>query len=123
SKVLLVHRRDNMNRASKIMAERLLCNPKVTPVWNSAVEEVIGDDERGMTGVRVKNLKNGETRTFDSPGMFGAIGHTPNTKCLSDQLELDGQGFIKIVEPARTVTSVEGVFAAGDVADPIYKQA
>jgi thioredoxin reductase (NADPH) len=124
STVHLVYRktRDKM-RASQIMAERLLTNPKVHPVWNSVVDEVLGDAERGMTGVRVKNLVTGETQTIDAPGMFVAIGHTPNTKFLRGQLKTDAQGFIVLSDPFRTTTSVEGVFAAGDVADPIYKQA
>lgn len=122
SMVYLVHRRDSL-RASKVMAERLLANPKVKPVWNSAVEEVIGEDEKGMVAVRVKNLVNGDTQTIEAPGMFVAIGHTPNTKFLKGQLETDSKGFIILKEPFRTVTSVEGVFAAGDVADPVYKQA
>ena len=122
SKVYLVHRRDKL-RASPIMAERVLANPKVEPVWNSAVEEVLGDDERGVTGVRVRHLQNGDTRTLTAAGMFAAIGHTPNTRFLRGQLETDPQGFIVLKDPYRTTTSVEGVFAAGDVADPVYKQA
>jgi thioredoxin reductase (NADPH) len=122
SAVHLVHRRDQL-RASKVMAERLLANPKVRPVWNSVVEEVLGDEERGMIGARIKNLLTGDTHTIEAPGMFVAIGHTPNTKFLKGQLETDSKGFIVLKEPQRTVTSVEGVFAAGDVADPIYKQA
>jgi thioredoxin reductase (NADPH) len=122
SKVHLVHRRDAL-RASPIMAKRLLEHPKVQPVWNSVVEEVLGDDERGMTGVRVKNLKDGTEQRVDATGMFVAIGHTPNTHFLNGQLDLDPHGFVCLTEPHRTLTSVEGVFAAGDVADPFYKQA
>ncbi len=122
STVHLVHRRDQL-RASKVMADRILSNPKVKPMWFSVVEEVVGNDERGMTGVRVKNVKTGETQSIDSPGMFVAIGHTPNTKFLNNQLELDSKGFIILKDPFRTTTSVEGVFAAGDVADSTYKQA
>lgn len=121
SRVFLVHRRDTL-RASKIMAERALGNPKITPVWNTVVEEILGD-ENGVNGVRVKNVKTGETRTLEAAGYFAAIGHTPNIAFLRGQLELDDKGFIKLMEPFRTVTSVEGVFAAGDVADPVYKQA
>jgi thioredoxin reductase (NADPH) len=105
------------------MADRILSNPKVKPVWNSVVEEVLGDDERGMTGVRIKNLKDGKTHEIEAPGMFLAIGHTPNTQFLRGKLDLDEKGFIVLQDPLRTTTSVEGVFAAGDVADPIYKQA
>jgi thioredoxin reductase (NADPH) len=123
SLIHLVHRRDTMSKASKIMAERLLSHSKVKPVWNSVVEEVLGDDERGMTGARVKNLKTGDTTTIEAPGMFVAIGHTPNTQFLAGQVELDAKGFIVLKDPFRTITSVEGVFAAGDVADPMYKQA
>jgi len=122
STVYLIHRRDTL-RASKVMADRALANPKIVPVWNSAVEEVLGDDERGMTGVRVRNLKTGETQTIDAPGMFVAIGHTPNTKFLNGQLELDDKGFVTLKDAFKTTTSVEGVFAAGDVADSVYKQA
>ncbi|HEY8746324.1 MAG TPA: thioredoxin-disulfide reductase [Tepidisphaeraceae bacterium] len=131
SAIYLVHRRDTLNRASPIMAQRLLSNPKVKPLWNSAVDEVLGEQittpmgEKlpNMTGVRIKDIRTGETSTVDAAGMFLAIGHTPNTKFLKGQLELDSKGFIALTEPHRTLTSVEGVFAAGDVADPIYKQA
>jgi thioredoxin reductase (NADPH) len=124
STVHLVYRktREKM-RASPIMAERLLGNAKVRPVWNSVVDEVLGDEERGMTGARLKNVVTGETQTVDATGMFVAIGHTPNTAFLKGQVEVDAQGFIVLKDPARTTTSVEGVFAAGDVADPVYKQA
>jgi thioredoxin reductase (NADPH) len=122
SDVHLVHRRDSL-RASTIMANRVLSNCKVKPVWNSVVEEVIGDEEKGVTAVRVKNLKTGDATKLDAAGMFVAIGHTPNTAFLKGQLKLDSKGFIVLKDPFRTTTSVEGVFAAGDVADPLYKQA
>jgi thioredoxin reductase (NADPH) len=122
SKVYLVHRRDKL-RASPIMAERVLSNAKVEPVWNSAVEEVLGEEEKGVTGVRVKNLKDNQVRTICPTGMFAGIGHRPNTKFLRGQLQTDDKGFLVIKDAHRTTTSVEGVFAAGDVADPIYKQA
>jgi thioredoxin reductase (NADPH) len=118
--LFLVHRRDTL-RASQIMAKRLLDNPKVTPVWNSVVEEVLGGEK--MTGVRVRNVKTGQTSEISAAGMFVAIGHTPNTQFLNNQLKLDPKGFIVLADPFRTTTSVEGVFAAGDVADPVYKQA
>jgi thioredoxin reductase (NADPH) len=114
------------------MAQRLLANPKVMPVWNSVVEEVLGDIVTNaatgeklphMTGVRVKNVISGDTSTVPAAGLFVAIGHTPNTKFLKGQLEVDSLGFVVLKEPFRTTTSVEGVFAAGDVADPTYKQA
>src|SRR5687767_2221079 len=122
STVYLVHRRDKL-RASKAMAERTLNNPKIKPIWNSAVDEVLGEtvthaggSDPSLTGVRVKNLKTGETQTIDAAGMFVAIGHTPNTKFLKGQLKTDPQGFLVLQDGARTMTSVEGVFAAGDVA-------
>jgi thioredoxin reductase (NADPH) len=131
SNIYLVHRRDALNRASPIMAQRILGHPKVKPVWNSVVEEVVGEHVTtpggeklpNMTGVRVKNVNTGEVSTIKAAGMFLAIGHTPNTQFLKGQLELDDKGFIALKEPPRMVTSVEGVFAAGDVADPTYKQA
>lgn len=132
SQIYLVHRRDTLNRASPIMAERILGNAKVKPVWNSAVEEVLGEEiinaatgEKlpNMTGVRIRNVKTGDTHTLNAAGMFLAIGHTPNTKFLNGQLEVDEKGFVVLKDPFRTTTSVEGVFAAGDVADPVYKQA
>jgi thioredoxin reductase (NADPH) len=123
TEVRLVHRRDRLSKASPIMADRLLAHPKVKPVWNSVIEEVIGDDEKGMTSVRVKNLETGAEEKIDAVGMFLAIGHTPNTKFLKGQVEVDAQGFIVLKDPFRTLTSVEGVYAAGDVADPTYKQA
>ena len=132
SRIYLVHRRDTLNRASPIMAKRILENPKVEPFWNGTVEEVpgetvtvaaTGEQLPSMTGVRIRNRKTGDTHTLDAAGMFLAIGHTPNTKFLNGQLELDDKGFVVLKDPFRTTTSVEGVFAAGDVADPVYKQA
>ena len=122
STVYLVHRRDTL-RASRIMADRTLANPKVSPVWDSAVDEVIGNEQTGVTQVRTKNLKTGEMRTLDVTGMFVAIGHTPNTRFLNGQLETDEKGFLKLKDSFRTTTNIEGIFAAGDVADSIYKQA
>jgi thioredoxin reductase (NADPH) len=124
SQVHLVYRkgREEM-RASPVMIDRTMNNPKIRPVFHHVVDEVLGVAEHGLSGVRVKHVKTGETQTIDAAGMFVAIGHTPNTKFLKGQLQLDPQGFIKLVDPARTLTSVEGVFAAGDVADPLYKQA
>jgi len=122
SVVHLVHRRDKL-RASKVMADRALANPKIKPIWDSAVEEVIGNEEKGMTSAKVIHLKTGETHTLDATGMFVAIGHTPNTQFLRNQVATDEKGFVRLPDPFRTMTSVEGVFAAGDVADPIYKQA
>ena len=122
SKVYLVHRRDKL-RASPVMAQRILSNTKVRPVWNSAVQEVMGDDEKGMAAVRVKNLQTLNEEVIEAAGMFVAIGHTPNTKFLNNQVECDPKGYIILKDPFRTTTSVEGVFAAGDVADATYRQA
>ena len=120
--VYLVHRRDTL-RASRIMAERTLANPRIKPVWNSVVDEVLGTEKDGVTAVRVKNVKTGEVQTLEAAGMFVAIGHTPNIQFLNGQLATDEKGFIRLADTYRTTTSVEGVFAAGDVADPVYKQA
>ncbi|MGF1633101.1 MAG: thioredoxin-disulfide reductase [Phycisphaerae bacterium] len=122
STVYLVHRRDEL-RASKIMAERTLGNPKITPVWNSHVIEVLGNEKEGVTGVRVEDRITGEKQELDAAGMFVAIGHTPNTAFLKDQLDTTEAGFIQLQDGFRTFTSVEGVFVAGDVADATYKQA
>ncbi|MGE5610482.1 MAG: thioredoxin-disulfide reductase [Bacillota bacterium] len=122
STLYLIHRRDKL-RASSVMAQRILSNPKVKPVWNSVVEEVLGDDERGMTGVRVKDLITMEEKVLEATGLFVAIGHTPNTKFLKAQVATDSKGYIVLTDPFRTFTSVEGVFAAGDVADHTYRQA
>jgi len=121
STVYLVHRRDKL-RASRIMEQRALSNPKITPVWNSQVEEVLGNDKDGLVGVRVK-ATDGSTKTLDATGMFVAIGHTPNTDFLGGQLATDDKGYIVWPKAHRTNTSVEGVFAAGDVGDNYYRQA
>jgi len=121
-KVHLVHRRDSL-RASKIMAQRALTNPKIAPVWNSAVEEVLGNDHEGVTHVRVKNLLTNKTHDIGASGMFAAIGHTPNTKFIAGQVELNEKGYIVLKDGFRSLTSVEGVFAAGDCADSVYRQA
>lgn len=120
SKVYLVHRRDEL-RASKIMAERLLANPKVEPVWFSTVDEILGDGS-GVTGLRVKDVRDDSAKEIVLDGVFMAIGHTPATGFLDGQLELTPAGNI-ITQPDSTKTSVEGVFAAGDVQDAIYRQA
>jgi thioredoxin reductase (NADPH) len=122
SKVHLVHRRDKL-RASKVMANRLLSHDKLHPEWDSVVEEVIGDATHGVTGVRVRHIPTGKDRKIDASGVFIAIGHTPNTQFLAGQLKLDERGFIALHDSVHTMTSVPGVFAAGDVADPTYKQA
>jgi thioredoxin reductase (NADPH) len=122
SKVHLVHRRDEL-RASKIMAERAMKNPKIEPVWNHTIDEVLGDEKQGVKGVRLVNTVDGSTHERDATGMFLAIGHTPNTAFLNCQLELTTKKYVKWTVPFRTNTSVEGVFAAGDVADDYYRQA
>ena len=122
SEIALVVRRDVL-RASKIMAERAIKNPKIKIRWNSVIDEVLGNDKDGVTGVRIKETKAGKTEDYPASGMFCAIGHTPNTSFLDGQLELTALGYIKWTTPARTFTSVEGVFAAGDVADDYYRQA
>jgi len=122
SVIYLIHRRDKL-RASSVMAQRILSNPKIQPVWNSVPEEVLGDNTRGMTGLRVKNVLTQENRIIDAVGMFVAIGHTPNTRFLNGQVECDAKGYIVLRDRFRTFTSVEGVFAAGDVADATYRQA
>ncbi|HQF12829.1 MAG TPA: FAD-dependent oxidoreductase, partial [Thermogutta sp.] len=109
SKVYLVHRRDQL-RASKVMAERALSNPKIEVLWNRVVDEVLGDDENGVTGIRLKSTVGEPDLTIDVAGMFLAIGHTPNTAFLKGQLELTEKGYIKLTRPFRTYTSVEGVF-------------
>ncbi len=119
SKVTIVHRRDAF-RASRIMQERALANPKIDVVWNAVVEEILGED--AVTGVRLRDVRTGETWERPIAGVFVAIGHDPNTQLFQGQLELDEAGYIKVQEP-RTATSVPGVFAAGDVTDRIYRQA
>ena len=118
SKVTIVHRRDEF-RASPIMAQRALEHPKIEVIWDSVVEEILG--EGNVTGVRVRNLKTDETTELATDGVFVAIGHTPNTSLFEGQLEMEN-GYVTVQEP-RTSTSVEGVFAAGDVTDVIYRQA
>jgi thioredoxin reductase (NADPH) len=122
STVYLIHRRQQL-RASKIMQTRLLENPKIKPQWNRAVDEVLGDDKNGVMAVRLKNTLDGETETLEISGMFLGIGHTPNTDFLAGQLELEPNGYVRWTKAARTNTSVDGVFAAGDVADSYYRQA
>jgi thioredoxin reductase (NADPH) len=122
STVHLVHRRDEL-RASKIMQDRALKNPKIRPCWNRVVEEVVGTDKDGVTGVRIKSTVDAKKEELQVSGMFLGIGHTPNTAFLDGQLELTDKAYIKYTTPGRTYTSVDGVFAAGDVADDYYRQA
>jgi thioredoxin reductase (NADPH) len=118
--VVIIHRRDEF-RASRIMVERVLSNPKVRVEWNSQVTEVIGDDF--ITGLRLKDTVTGEEREMEVGGLFVAIGHTPNTAFLGGSLQLTPHGYIVAPHPWRTATTVEGVFAAGDVMDDYYRQA
>jgi thioredoxin reductase (NADPH) len=119
SKIIVVHRRDKL-RASRIMQKRLLENPKVEMLWDSTVEEAVGD--KVLTGVRVRNLKTDKTHVVHAGGLFYAIGHEPNTSFLERQVELDESGYI-VTRPGTTQTSVTGVFAAGDVQDKMWRQA
>ena len=121
-RVYMIHRRDEL-RASKIMQQRAFDDPKLEVVWNSQVAEVKGNDSDGVTAVAVRSTVDESTRDIDASGMFLAIGHTPNTSFLSGQLEMNDKGYIIWQESFRTITSVEGVFAAGDVADDYYRQA
>jgi len=120
SHVTLVHRRDTL-RASKIMQDRATKNPKVSFVWNSVVEEILG--ENSVTGVNIKNIQTKQAQKLDCEGVFIAIGHEPNTGFLKGQIELDAKGYIVQTNRPTTQTSVPGVFAAGDVHDILYRQA
>jgi thioredoxin reductase (NADPH) len=117
-KVTVIHRRDTL-RASKIMADRALLNPKIDFLWNTVIDRVLGDPV--MTGLRLTNVNDGSTFDFDADALFIAIGHTPNTGIFDGQIDLDAQGYI--VSPDGTSTNVDGVFVAGDVNDLRYKQA
>ena len=121
-KVTLIHRRDEL-RAERILQERLFAHPKIELVWDSNVEEVIGGtDPAAVTGVRLKNLKTGVETTLDIDGLFIAIGHAPSSELFAGQLEMDANGYL-LVKPGTVSTAIEGVYAAGDVCDHIYRQA
>ena len=122
SKVYLVHRRDAL-RASKIMQDRALKSDKIEIVWNHVLHEVLGNDENGVTGMRLHSTVDDTTTDIDVSGIFLAIGHTPNTGFLKGKLEMNEKGYLNWTGRFRTYTSVEGVFAAGDVADDYYRQA
>ena len=122
STVYLVHRRDKL-RASQIMQQRALSNAKIVPKWNSHLVEVLGSDKDGVSGVRLGSTIDSSTEQLEASGVFLAIGHTPNTDFLKGQLQVDSKGYVIWPKPHRTNTSVEGVFAAGDVADSHYRQA
>ena len=119
--VTLIHRRDEF-RGSKIMQERAINHEKISIFWNTVVEEVLGDPKAGMTSLKVKNVKNQQVTEHPITGLFVAIGHTPNTKLFKGKLNLNENGYVKVT-PGTTYTSVEGVFASGDVQDHVYRQA
>jgi len=121
-RVYLVHRRDEL-RASKIMARRAMDNPKIEILWNRVLDEVLGNEADGVTGVRLKSTAGQPDLELEAAGVFLSIGHTPNTAFLEGKLDMDEKHYIKWITPFRTHTSVEGVFAAGDVADAYYRQA
>ncbi|HMK38472.1 MAG TPA: thioredoxin-disulfide reductase [Bacteroidota bacterium] len=124
SRVTIVHRRDTL-RASKIMQEKALRNPKITFVWDSVVEEILGTEENGkkaVTAVSLKNVRTGAVSKLDADGVFMGIGHKPNTDLFAGQLEMDSVGYLK-TRDRSTATNIPGIFAAGDVADSVYRQA
>jgi thioredoxin reductase (NADPH) len=118
--VYLIHRRDQL-RASKIMAERTLSNPKIKPVWDSVVTDILDVKQDKVTGVRVKNVKTNAESVIDCAGVFIAIGHVPNTQLFKGQIDMDESGYI--VSTKGAATNVPGVFVAGDCADHVYRQA
>jgi thioredoxin reductase (NADPH) len=120
TKVTIVHRREEL-RASKVMAERARKNPKIAFAWNATVDEVLGDG-KGVTGLRLRSTRDGSRRDLPVKGLFLGIGHEPNTALFRGQLEMNEVGYLQVKSPG-TRTSVEGVFAAGDVSDPTYRQA
>ena len=122
AKVTVVHRRDEF-RAERILQERLFNHEKIEVIWDSAIDEVLGaSDPMGVTGVRLKNVKTGETREIPADGVFIAIGHAPASELFKGQLEMDASGYLK-VKPGTASTAVQGVYAAGDVTDDVYRQA
>jgi thioredoxin reductase (NADPH) len=122
TKVTVVHRRDSF-RAERILQDRLFKNPKVNVVWNSAIEEIVGDENpRKVTGVRLRNVKTGAISSLSADGVFIAIGHAPSTELVAGQIRMTPSGYVEIA-PHSTATSVPGLFAAGDVADETYRQA
>ncbi len=124
TKVTIIHRRDKL-RASKIMQDRAFKNPKLSFIWDNAVEEILGKEENGkkiLTGLKLRNLKTNTISEFKTDGLFIGIGHLPNTKIFEGQLELDANGYI-LNKSRSTASNIPGVFAAGDVADSVYRQA
>ncbi|MDD5349066.1 MAG: thioredoxin-disulfide reductase [Chthoniobacteraceae bacterium] len=120
SRVYLIHRRDTL-RASRIMAERTLANPKITPVWDSVITEYLTDDAGEVRAVRLRNLKTNAESELELKCVFSAIGHIPNTAPFRGKLDMDEKGYL--LQSKGTATNIPGVFAAGDVADPVYRQA
>ncbi len=123
TKVTVIHRRDHF-RAEKIMQERLFKNPKIEVIWDSAIDEILGDENPpGVTGARIKNVKTGETRELKADGVFIAIGHAPATELFAGQIDFkEGSNYLKVL-PGTPKTNIPGVYAAGDVTDDIYRQA
>lgn len=121
SDVHVIHRRDQL-RASKVMGDRAIAHPKITIEWNSTVDEVLGEEAHGVTGVRLKDTKTGDTRELDCVGYFSAVGHKPNTDIFKGILDEDETGYL-VCQPDSSRTNIEGVFAAGDVKDRVYRQA
>jgi thioredoxin reductase (NADPH) len=121
TKVTIVHRRDEL-RASKIMQDRALANPKIEFLWDTVVEDVLGTREAGVHGIRVRNLKTGAESIYPTQGVFIGIGHKPNTDLFRGKLDMNDVGYLAVREPS-TWTNIEGVFACGDAMDPIYRQA
>ena len=120
SEIFLVHRRDAL-RASKIMSERALSNPKIKPVWDSVVTEVLGAKQDTVTGVKLRNLKTGVESVLNCAGVFIAVGHSPSTEVFKGQIDMDAAGYV--IPKKGTMTNVPGVFVAGDCADHVYRQA
>lgn len=120
SKVTLVHRRDSF-RAERVLQERVFANPKIEVVWDHGVDEILGD-ERGVNGLRIKHAKTGAARELKLDGVFVAIGHAPATDLFTGQVAMKDNGYI-VVKPGTTETNIPGIFAAGDVADSVYRQA
>ncbi len=121
AKVYVVHRRDKL-RASKIMQDKAFRNEKIEFIWNTAVQEILGTQEEGVTGVRLRNLQTGDELIFPCAGVFVAIGHKPNTDLFVGQLDMDDVGYLK-TSGHSTATNIPGVFACGDVQDSVYRQA
>src|SRR5216117_3097920 len=121
TKVSVIHRRDTL-RASKIMQDRALENPKIKFIWNTVVDEVLGAKNSGVSGLRLRNIKTQEVSELNVAALFVAIGHNPNTEIFKGQIQMDERGYIQ-TQPDSTRTNIPGVFACGDVQDPVFRQA